>query len=147
MCDEAGERQRLAGKHTYTMGQDKRDTSEWALLPRLRSLDGWKIPQHFYDRLDRAKHELGIPPGVSTEEFALDCMMVGLDLRLRLTYFRQLLFGTPRISDSCGTARGLYHYAGTSRSGSADEGGDAAAAGPSGVTMPGGRTPAAAKAW
>ncbi len=84
MCDEAGERQRLAGKHTYTMGQDKRDTSEWALLPRLRSLDGWKIPQHFYDRLDRAKHELGIPPGVSTEEFALDCMMVGLDLRLRL---------------------------------------------------------------
>src|SRR2546427_13292882 len=66
------------------MGQDKRKTGEWPLPPRLRSLDGWKIPQHLYDRLDQAKHELGIPPGVSTEEFALDCMVMGLDLRLRL---------------------------------------------------------------
>ncbi len=66
------------------MGQDKRKTGEGTPLQQFKSLDGWKIPQHLYDRLDRAKYELGIPPGVSTEEFALDCMVVGLDLRLGL---------------------------------------------------------------
>ena len=61
-----------------------------------------------------------------------------------LTHFRQFAFGTPGIPDSYGTAGGLYHYAGTSTSGSVGEGGGA---GPSGVTRAGGRTPAAAKAW
>lgn len=66
------------------MGHDKRKTGEWTPSPRLRSLDGWRIPETLYDRLDSVKHELGIPLGVSTEEFALDCMAVGLDYRLRL---------------------------------------------------------------
>jgi hypothetical protein len=60
------------------------------------------------------------------------------------THFRQFAFGTSGIPDSYETAGGLYHYAGTSTSGSLGEGGGA---GPSGVTRAGGRTPAAAKAW
>ena len=51
-----------------------------------------------------------------------------------LTHFRQFGFGTTRIPDSYGTGGGLYHYAGTSTSGSAAEGGEAVGAGPSGVT-------------
>ncbi len=66
------------------MGQYERKTGEWTPAPLLRNLDGWKIPQNLYERLDRAKHELGLPPRVSTEEFALGRMAVGLDYRWRL---------------------------------------------------------------
>jgi hypothetical protein len=82
---------------------------------------------------------------------ALDAGTLALDVVQGLftpgeiqTHFRQFGFETPRIPNSYGTAGGLYHYAGTSTSGSVGEGGGA---GPSGVTRAGGRTPAAAKAW
>jgi hypothetical protein len=54
------------------------------------------------------------------------------------THFRQLYFKNLRISNGYGTAERLYHYAGTSTSGGLDNDGDAAEAGPSGVTSAGG---------